>query len=71
MSLKILMEIYYEQKALSEKVKGELVEMGYTFVDEDAEFRIIGITEGIMIDRENKIIYGAADPRGGGLAVGF
>jgi gamma-glutamyltranspeptidase/glutathione hydrolase len=63
--------IYYEQKALSEDIKNDLVEMGYTFVDEDAEFSIIGITEGIMIDPENKIIYGAADPRGGGLAVGF
>jgi len=63
--------IHYEQKAVTEGVKNELVEMGYTFVDEDAEFRIIGIIEGIMIDRENKIIYGASDPRGGGLAVGF
>ena len=63
--------IHYEQKALTEGVKNELVEMGYAFVDEDAEFRIIGITEGIIIDRENKIIYGASDPRGGGLAVGF
>ncbi len=63
--------IYYEQKALTEDVKNELVEMGYAFIDDDAEFRIIGITEGIMIDQENKIIYGAADPRGGGLAVGY
>jgi hypothetical protein len=45
--------------------------MGYAFVDEDAESRILGITEGIMIDRVNKIIYGASDPRGGGLAVGY
>jgi gamma-glutamyltranspeptidase/glutathione hydrolase len=63
--------IHYEQKALSEDVKNKLVEMGYAFIDDDAEFRIIGITEGIMIDQENKIIYGAADPRGGGMAVGY
>jgi gamma-glutamyltranspeptidase len=49
----------------------ELAAMGYAFVDEDAESRILGITEGIMIDRVNKIIYGASDPRGGGLAVGY
>jgi gamma-glutamyltranspeptidase/glutathione hydrolase len=63
--------IHYEQKALTEGVKNELVEMGYAFIDDDAEFRIIGITEGIMIDRENKVICGAADPRGGGMAVGY
>ena len=63
--------IYYEEKALNKDVKKELIKMGYTFVDDDAELRIIGITEGIMIDQENKIIYGASDPRGGGLAVGY
>jgi gamma-glutamyltranspeptidase/glutathione hydrolase len=63
--------IYYEQKALTEEVKEELVDMGYAFIDEGAELRILGISEGIMIDRINNIIYGAADPRGGGLAVGY
>jgi gamma-glutamyltranspeptidase/glutathione hydrolase len=63
--------IYYEKKTLSENVKRELVQMGYSFIDDGAEFRILGIAEGIMIDDINKIIYGAADPRGGGLAVGF
>ncbi len=63
--------IYYEEKALTEDLKKELIEMGYSFSDYGAALRIIGITEGIMIDRENKIIYGASDPRGGGLAVGY
>jgi len=63
--------IYYEEKALTEELKKELIEMGYSFSDYGAALRIIGITEGIMIDRENKIIYGASDPRGGGLAVGY
>jgi len=45
--------------------------MGYSFSDYGAALRIIGIAEGIMIDRESKIIYGASDPRGGGLAVGY
>lgn len=63
--------IYYEEKALTEDLKKELIEMGYSFIDYGVALRIIGITEGIMIDRENKIIYGASDPRGGGLAVGY
>ncbi|MEE9448476.1 MAG: gamma-glutamyltransferase, partial [Ignavibacteriaceae bacterium] len=63
--------IYYEEKALTEDLKKELIEMGYSFSDYGAALHIIGITEGIMIDRENKIIYGASDPRGGGLAVGY
>jgi len=63
--------IYYEQKALREEVKKELVAMGYSFIDDGSKLRIIGITEGIMIDQENKIIYGGSDPRGGGLAVGY
>jgi len=45
--------------------------MSYRFWDADVETRIIGIAEGIMIDQHNKIIYGASDPRGGGLAVGY
>jgi gamma-glutamyltranspeptidase len=45
--------------------------MGYHFWDDSTEVRIIGIAEGIMIDQRNKNIYGASDPRGGGLAVGY
>ncbi|RQW81170.1 MAG: gamma-glutamyltransferase [Geobacter sp.] len=63
--------IFYEKGALTEELKKELAEMGYHFWDADVETRIIGIAEGIMIDRKNKIIYGASDPRGGGLATGY
>ncbi len=63
--------IYYEQKALCDDVKNELIEIGYAFIDRDAELRILGIVEGIMIDWVNKTIYGASDLRGGGLAIGF
>jgi gamma-glutamyltranspeptidase/glutathione hydrolase len=63
--------IYYEPKALTEDVKNELIQMGYAFIDKGAEQRILGIAEGIMIDNINKIIYGASDPRGGGLALGY
>jgi gamma-glutamyltranspeptidase/glutathione hydrolase len=63
--------IFYEMGSLTEAVKKELTDMDYHFWDLDAESRIIGIAEGIMIDQKSKIIYGASDPRGGGLAVGY
>jgi len=63
--------IVYEPKAFTDDVKNELISMGYKFVDEGAEQRILGIAEGILIDSRNKIIYGADDPRGGGLAEGI
>jgi len=70
--------LYYEQRALTGEVKKELAAMGYALADKDAELLILGIAEGIMIDnprpgrdKRNKIIYGASDPRGGGLAVGY
>lgn len=63
--------IYYEQKALTADVKRELAAMGYNFVAESAEQPVLGIVEGIMVDNKNRIIYGADDPRGGGLAEGY
>lgn len=63
--------IFCEQNSLSPEVKEELIAMGYHFWDNWADTPLIGIAEGIMIDNTNKIIYGASDPRGGGLAVGY
>jgi gamma-glutamyltranspeptidase/glutathione hydrolase len=63
--------IFYEKDAINSLVKRELADMGYHFWDEGFETRLIGIAEGIMIDQKSKIIYGASDPRGGGLAVGY
>ncbi len=63
--------IYYEPRSITDDVRIKLEAMGYNFVDEEAEQRILGIAEGIMIDHKNKIIYGADDPRGGGLAAGY
>ena len=63
--------IFYEKDAITEELRIELSVMGYRFWDLDAESRIIGIAEGIMINQKSKIIYGASDPRGGGLAVGY
>jgi len=63
--------IYYEPKSITDDVRKKLKAMGYAFIDEGAEQRILGIAEGIMIDNKNNIIYGADDPRGGGLAAGY
>ncbi len=63
--------VYYERGALTDDVKRELISMGYHFVDEGADTRVLGIAEGILIDSKNKIIYGADDYRGGGLATGY
>jgi gamma-glutamyltranspeptidase/glutathione hydrolase len=63
--------IYYEQNAITRDTRKELTSMGYNFVDEGAAQRILGIAEGILIDSKKGIIYGADDPRGGGLALGY
>jgi|WetSurSiteA1Bulk_404760.scaffolds.fasta_scaffold06042_2 gamma-glutamyltranspeptidase / glutathione hydrolase len=63
--------IFCEQNSLSPEVKEKLIAMGYHFWDNWADTPLIGIAEGIMIDNPNKIIYGASDSRGGGLAVGY
>jgi gamma-glutamyltranspeptidase/glutathione hydrolase len=63
--------IFYEKDAIAPELRNELIAIGYHFWDDGYETRIIGIAEGIMIDQKNKIIYGASDPRGGGLAAGY
>jgi gamma-glutamyltranspeptidase/glutathione hydrolase len=63
--------IFCEQNSLSQEVKQDLIAIGYHFWDNWSATPLIGIAEGIMIDEENKIIHGASDPRGGGLAVGY
>jgi gamma-glutamyltranspeptidase / glutathione hydrolase len=60
--------VYYEKGAISEKVRNELTAMGYKF---SAEPTVLGLAEGIMINPVTGNIYGADDPRGGGLAVGY
>jgi gamma-glutamyltranspeptidase/glutathione hydrolase len=63
--------IFYEQKALSYELRNNLENIGYHFWDDGANSRKLGIAEGIMIDQNKKIIYGASDPRGGGMAIGY
>ena len=63
--------LYYEKSALTDDVKTELIQKGYNLVNDGADIRILGIAEGIMINPINGTIYGASDPRGGGMAVGY
>ncbi len=64
-------EIFYEEYALSKDVRENLIKMGYKLADLTTSFRILGISEGIMIDKNDDMIYGAADPRGSGSAEGY
>jgi len=60
-------EIQPERYALPLDVKNNLISMGYKI----GRTRSLGRAEGIIIDHENNIIYGATDPRGNGSAEGF
>ncbi len=60
-------EVYYEKFGLPLDVKNDLIKMGYKIGRE----RTLGDAEGILIDNKDHIIYGAADPRGTGLAEGY
>lgn len=64
-------EIFYEKFSFPKDVKTNLQKMGYKFEDANQKFTILGLAEGIMIDNDNHIIFGASDPRGSGAAVGF
>ncbi|MBK7104787.1 MAG: gamma-glutamyltransferase [Ignavibacteriae bacterium] len=61
--------IYLEEFAISKDVKLNLENMGYKFGDRNNTFRVLGSAQSILI--ENEKIYGAADPRRGGLAIGY
>lgn len=60
-------KIDYEEFGLSEDVITNLVQRGQILGSK----RSLGRVEGILIDTKNKIIYGATDPRGFGLAEGY
>ncbi len=64
-------EISFEKYAVSKDVRDNLIKMGYSIPDLNTSYKILGAAEGIMIDNENNLIYGAADPRGSGTAEGF
>ena len=60
-------KIDYEEYGMTEDVKNNLKAMGY----EIGEQRIIGRVQGIMIDYEKGIYFGASDPRSNGSAIGY
>ncbi|MCX6150229.1 MAG: gamma-glutamyltransferase [Ignavibacteriales bacterium] len=60
-------EIIYEDYGLSQDVIENLKILGHIFGKQTH----LGLAEGIQIDNNNNIIYGASDPRGYGKAVGF
>jgi len=60
-------EIYYENFGLSYDVIHSLQNKGYKF----GEIRTLGRCEGILVDFENKIFFGATDPRGYGSVIGY
>ena len=57
----------YEKFTLSNDVKDNLIKMGHVI----GKIEPIARVEGIMVDKQNKLIWGASDPRGYGKAVGY
>ena len=64
-------KIFYEKYAINKDAAENLERMGYKLADMRKSFKIIGIVEAIQIDNQRRSVYGANDPRGGGLAEGF
>ena len=60
-------ELNYERFGLSLDVIQSLQNKGHTIGD----IRTLGRCEGIVVDFENEIFFGATDPRGYGAAIGF
>jgi len=59
--------IDYEHLGMTEDVKQNLIQKGHFIGIE----RTLGRAEGIIVDYENRIIWGASDPRGYGEAIGY
>jgi gamma-glutamyltranspeptidase/glutathione hydrolase len=60
--------LYYEKQGLPRDVLENLAKRGYHLSERD-EYQ--GRAECIMIDHVHGVLYGAADPRGNGVAVGY
>jgi gamma-glutamyltranspeptidase / glutathione hydrolase len=63
--------LYFERYAINKDVVENLIKMGYNFSDLNEHIKTIGLVQGIMIDQDEQIIYGASDSRGNGSAEGF
>ncbi len=64
-------KIFTERFAVVQDVKDNLEKMGYQFAEMYPAFRIIGRAQGILIDSDAGVVYGATDPRGNGKAAGY
>jgi gamma-glutamyltranspeptidase/glutathione hydrolase len=62
-------KIFFEKFSINNDAMENLLIMGHTFSDMLDKFKILGLTQGIMID--DNVIYGASDPRGSGSAEGY
>lgn len=60
-------EIYYEDYSLRKDVIEKLQSLGHILKKRN----FIGRVEAILIDHDNKFIYGMTDPRSSGLALGY
>ncbi|MBA4406292.1 gamma-glutamyltransferase [bacterium] len=60
-------QIDYESRILTEEVKNNLINRGHKL----NEVKSLGRLEGIIFDSDNKVFYGATDPRGFGKAAGW
>ena len=64
-------KIFFEKGAIVRDVALNLQKMGYHFGNMRKRFRILGRAEGILKNDSTQTIYGATDPRGGGVPVGY
>jgi len=60
-------KLTFENLGIVNDVRENLIKRGHIFGETD----VIGRVEGILIDNENKIIWGASDSRGFGKAIGY
>jgi gamma-glutamyltranspeptidase/glutathione hydrolase len=60
-------QIDFEEFGMTEDVKENLIKRGHKI----GQLKSLGRVEGILIDKENNIIFGATDPRGFGSAEGY
>ncbi len=63
--------LIYEKHSINKDTAEKLQSMGYKLSDVANSFGKLGVVEGILIDAETNIIYGASDPRSSGSAEGY
>ncbi len=64
-------KIYLEKFSTSKDVENNLIKMGYNLANRNSMFKILGSAQSILIDQKKGVIYGGADPRSNGAAIGY